>query len=132
MISRKEYLIKNKDKIAQQNKEYYEKNKEKIKQQKKERDKINKEKNKEKRREYLQTPAGKKSSRIQRWKTLGVLHDDYDTLYKEYLETDRCDICGVNLTEDKRKTKTTKCLDHDHETGFVRNIVCHSCNIKIG
>ena len=34
MSSRKEYLIKNKDKIAQQNKEYYEKNKEKIKQQK--------------------------------------------------------------------------------------------------
>lgn len=130
MESRKEYLLKNKDKIAQQHKEYYEKNKEKLKEQKKERDKKNKEKNKEKRREYLQTPKGLKSSRIQRWKTLGVIHNDYNELYEKYINTELCESCNCELTIDKRKTKTTKCLDHCHNTGEFRNILCHSCNIK--
>tara|TARA_R110000772_G_scaffold261962_1_gene380709 strand:+ start:277 stop:597 length:321 start_codon:yes stop_codon:yes gene_type:complete len=89
-----------------------------------------KEKNKEKRRLYLQTPEGKKYNRTSRWKTMGVIHDDFNELYEKYINTEICELCNVELTEDKIKTKTTRCLDHDHTTGEFRNIVCHSCNIK--
>ena len=109
-------------------KEYYQKNKEKIKQRAKEWN----EKNREHRREYLQTPVPRKSNRISDWKRRGVIFFDYDLLYDIYISTTHCDECGVELTEDKKITKTTRCLDHCHETGDVRNILCHSCNTKRG
>ena len=63
---------------------------------------------------------------------MGLIHNDYDELYEKYINTEYCELCNVNLTEDKRTTKTTRCLDHDHQTGLLRNIVCHCCNVKRG
>ena len=80
---------------------------------------------------YQQSPAGKKSNRIRNWKCSGIICDDFDTLYERYLNTELCELCDVELTEDKRNTKTTRCLDHCHETREVRNIVCNSCNAKL-
>jgi len=132
----KEYRKKNKEKIQEQIKEYREQNKEKIKEQNKEYRKKNKEKikehQKEYHKEYQQSPAGKKSTRISHWKGHGIISDDYDALYKRFLETTNCELCNCELTVDKRHTSTTRCLDHDHETGEVRNVLCNACNIKRG
>ncbi len=83
-------------------------------------------------KEYIQTDEGIKSNRISKWKHRGIICDDWDVLYERYLNTELCELCNVELTEDKKNTTTTRCLDHDHTTGEVRNIVCHSCNIKRG
>ena len=90
----------------------------------------NKEKIKEYQKVYYQTPAGKKSNRINDWKKRGVIHDDFNELYEKYINTELCELCNCKLTVDKRKTKTTRCLDHDHETGEFRNVICNSCNVK--
>jgi len=124
---RKEYYEKNKEKI----KEYYEnnkekikqyrlKNKEKIKEQKKE---YNKEYMKEYNKQYKKTENGIKYNRINNWKTIGVIHDDYHALYEHYINTTECNVCKCNFTD-----KNIKCLDHDHTNGQFRYILCKNCN----
>ena len=98
------------------------------------------EKNKEKKKEYQrkyrekynQTENGKKSHRINNWKQIGLIHDNYNELYEYYLNCKNCEKCNVELTYNKQITSTTKCLDHSHQTGEFRNILCNLCNKKRG
>ena len=117
------------------NKKYYEKNKEKILSKQKEYDEKNREKIKEYQKEYYkqyyQTEKGKKGNRISNWKYNGVVHHNFDELYEKYINTEHCELCNIKLTEGKR-TNTTRCLDHNHESGEFRNIICHYCNIRRG
>jgi len=133
---KREYYRKNKEKVKKEHQAYRERNKDKIKEASKKYYEKNKEKraekNKEQKKEYYKTPNGIKNRRIGVWKVRGVICDDWDVLYERYLNTELCELCNVELTEDKKNTTTTRCLDHDHTTGEVRNIVCHSCNIKRG
>ena len=71
----------------------------------------------------------RKIASIQNWKTRGVLSDDYEKLFDYYLSVNNCDNCGIELC-DGIYGNNKKCLDHCHNTGCFRNILCHSCNIK--
>ena len=64
-----------------------------------------------------------KSQTIYNWKRSGLIYDDYDALYETYIKTTECEHCQIEFTENNRR-----CLDHDHETGLFRKIVCHRCN----
>lgn len=50
--------------------------------------------------------------------------------YNEMLETQSgsCAICGVTPTEHDERL----CVDHNHETGKVRGLLCSRCNLAIG
>lgn len=43
-----------------------------------------------------------------------------------------CDVCGSELDLLANGDKARSALDHDHETGKLRGILCHGCNVAVG
>ena len=77
---------------------------------------------------YYETDIYDKSKRITKWKLRGLI-DNYDKVYERYEYTLFCDECRCDLDQ---CSKSVKCMDHDHNTGLFRNILCNSCNVKRG
>lgn len=83
------------------------------------------------RRYYLNHPD---KIKIKEWKRRGVKlrdNEDWESVYLYYRICEECEICSVKLTDEKINTITRRCLDHNHDTGFIRHICCLNCNIKI-
>ena len=66
-----------------------------------------------------------KTDTICNWKYKGVLYDDFDDLYETYIKTMNCSHCGKEFPNTR-----DRCLDHCHETGQFRAIVCKKCNTR--
>jgi hypothetical protein len=64
-----------------------------------------------------------KSRTITNWKMSGVICEDFDMLFNEYIKKTKCEHCG----EDFKSTRD-RCLDHDHSTGLFRAVLCNKCN----
>lgn len=72
-------------------------------------------------------PDGYGKSRRVDWTRLGI---DRSFTHQDYLELiiaqhSMCAICGSPIDN-------TSPLDHSHETGKVRGVLCHSCNLLLG
>jgi len=154
------YKEEHKEELKQKQKEYYQANKEVISEKNKikyynnheesliknrisyhknkvlkteEEKQANKEKQRlitEKRREENK-PNIIKSNRIRKWKSRGVICDDWNELYDKYINTNNCEECNIELIEGMYGSNK-KCLDHCHKTGEFRNVLCHTCNVKRG
>lgn len=60
-----------------------------------------------------------------RWK-FGITIQEYENMFREQLGC--CLICRRNQAEFKVKLG----IDHDHNTGKVRGLLCHDCNTGLG
>jgi hypothetical protein len=56
----------------------------------------------------------------------GITSDDYNKLFNE--QEGKCKTCGRHQNEFKIKL----CVDHNHETGNIRGLLCTDCNIALG
>lgn len=52
-----------------------------------------------------------------------ITYEEYETLF--YQQRGVCAICG------KSPTKRLLVVDHDHETGRVRGLLCYYCNTRL-
>lgn len=110
----KSYYQKNKEKQILAAKNYYKNNKEKHKNTNIEYIKNNKEKVKEQRyKSHLM-------------KTYNITKEYYNELFEK--QNGCCSICGIHQSELKKRLF----VDHDHNTGKIRGLLCHNCNVGIG
>ena len=56
----------------------------------------------------------------------GISIEDYNNKFEE--QEGKCAICGTHQLELKRRFV----VDHHHDTGAVRSLLCYSCNNIIG
>lgn len=64
--------------------------------------------------------------RIDSCRKLGITIYDYEKMYEE--QGGRCKICNIHESELKKKLG----IDHCHNTGTVRGLLCFNCNVGIG
>lgn len=71
--------------------------------------------------------------RAKRFTRYGLTPEQYDALYDA--QQGRCAICGVH--KDRAGVGdvgggNVLCIDHDHETGAIRGLLCTGCNTGLG
>lgn len=82
--------------------------------------------NRQYQRQRYHTATGKESSRKSLFKyRCGITIDEYNTMFDQ--PRGLCAICGCRLGEGQQTS-----VDHDHDTGKVRALLCHLCNVGLG
>lgn len=60
------------------------------------------------------------------WKQRGLKCDDleFEIIYNKYINAEYCELCDKEFlsTLDRQ-------MEHNHETGYFRNVCCRSCNM---
>jgi hypothetical protein len=80
-------------------------------------------------KEYWKKPEVRERQRNRELKKLyGIDLNEYNLLLES--QDYGCAICGS--TETGAKSSKNFCVDHCHETGKVRGLLCKSCNIMLG
>lgn len=134
---RKAYWEKNKERIKAYHRERYYRDVEKTRAVKRDRENARKAKNPEgfaadKRAYYHKNKdAILESMRWQRLlKKYGVTQEEYDAMFA--FQGGLCAICNRPETVKHHGKLTMLAVDHDHETGLVRGLLCRGCNTSLG
>ena len=106
---RRQQYLKHKEKRLKQYAEYRNLNRDKIRSKQ---EKYNKE-----------NPLKRKNSILKY--EYGITLDDYNKMFNA--QEGKCAICKKHQNE----LKKTLCVDHDHKTGKVRELLCMTCNTDL-
>ena len=66
---------------------------------------------------------------IRSWMNQGLLcreGETYKDIYYHVMSIDNCELCNVGLIEGVKTN--SRCMDHDHNTGYFRMVLCRRCN----
>ena len=64
-----------------------------------------------------------KSKTKYKWKQRGLIMDNFEEIYNKYIYATHCQLCNKQF-----KNRRDRHMEHDHQTGEFRNIVCCNCN----
>ena len=119
----------------QKRREYYQKNKQKFIDKAKLWKEANPEKAKESSRKSVAKARSEESRENKKHRhllhTYGISLEDYSKMY--HAQQGQCKICKTPLDfQNESRGATTANVDHCHETGIVRGLLCDNCNRGIG
>ena len=124
-VRHKTYRENNKEKLKANSEAYREKNKEKIRAWGRAYYENNKEELNAKHKAYHKKNRDKKRARELKRK-FGISLHEYDLMLTE--QKGKCACCGIHQNELTMRFA----VDHDHDTGLIRGLLCHICNTGIG
>jgi hypothetical protein len=125
LAQKKQYYQENKDKITAHNKQYYQENKDEIGAWRKQYAKDHKSEIAARKKLYHEGhKAEAKNHHLQ--DNFGISLKQYNELFD--LQQGCCAICGAHQT----KLSKALAVDHDHETGEIRGLLCSGCNFILG
>ena len=58
------------------------------------------------------------------WKKRGLNMNNFDEIYNKYIYATHCQLCNKQF-----RSSIERHMEHDHQTGKFRNIVCCKCNL---
>ena len=75
----------------------------------------------------FELPKYHKCNTKAQWKYRGLICSDeeFEAIYEIYITSTKCELC-----EKIYKSSRDRCMEHDHNTGKFRNIVCQRCNAR--
>lgn len=80
-------------------------------------------------KEYQRKNRERDKVRRKNWhllNTFGITYEDYNKKFEE--QKGCCAICGTHQTE----LSDALCVDHNHDSGEIRDLLCHPCNLAVG
>jgi hypothetical protein len=106
----REYFLKNRKRIASRRRKLYAENPQKI-------------------LSYNRSWNAKNKEQIsarRRQRKYGI---EFNKLFDQ--QSGSCGICSLQMVRGNRNKRAAN-VDHDHETGQVRGLLCHTCNLGLG
>jgi len=86
---------------------------------------------KERRRNTPKTAASRKARYATNIKSkYGITIEQYDEKFEA--QDGLCAICGKPETRTHKGVPMRLCVDHNHDTGEVRKLLCFKCNFAVG
>lgn len=67
---------------------------------------------------------------LSKMRRYGITRDEYDRLFA--LQGGLCAICKMPEVQVHKGVVQTLSVDHDHDTGMIRGLLCHLCNHGLG
>lgn len=87
-----------------------------------------------KRKKRIEDPVYRsRMNKIARNKSIlnyGISYEEYEEMLID--QEGVCAICGCEETNNTRGKINRLCIDHNHDSGEVRGLLCHKCNVGIG
>lgn len=96
-------------------------------------EKESREKNPEKYKKWRKDFCDKHRERLNKeavCRNVGLDVNDYEKML--IAQDNKCAICRSGETRVMREKVMRLCIDHDHNTGRIRGLLCHNCNSGLG
>lgn len=72
----------------------------------------------------------RKALTLSNWKRRGLIcreGETYDDIYNHVMSVNNCELCDIKLSSGASRYDC-RCMDHNHETGYFRQVLCMRCN----